>query len=104
MSDVRYAGKRFWSAAAYCDAADIRAFARSIALNALSIEMMDCATGGAHIKKTIKTKSIDIYIYNSVVVVGIVENFFNYAEVGKNFFEKISYLEEENKRHFLLSI
>lgn len=32
------------------------------------------------------------------------ENFFYYAEVGKNFFEKISYLEEENKRHFLLII
>ena len=62
MSDVRYAGKRFRSAAAYCDAADTRAFARSIALNALSIEMMDCATGGAHIKKTIKNK-IYRYIY-----------------------------------------
>ena len=62
MSDVRYARKRFRSAAAYCDAADIRAFARSIALNAFSIEMMDCATGGAHIKKTIKNK-IYRYIY-----------------------------------------
>lgn len=62
MSDVRYAGKRFRSAAVYCDAADTRAFARSIVLNALSIEMMDCATGGAHIKKTIKNK-IYRYIY-----------------------------------------
>lgn len=88
MSAARYAVSLSTSAeAASYAAADTPACAQSAILIANFIAMTDFVIGGAHTPKKIKKLHLLIVnnIYNLVVVVGIVENFFYYARVGKIF-------------------
>lgn len=88
MSAARYAVSPSMSAkAASYAAADTPVCAQSAILIANFIAMMGFVIGGALIPKKIKKSHLLIVnnIYNLVVVVGIVENFFYYARVGKIF-------------------
>lgn len=92
MSTAKYAVSPSTSAkAASYAAADIPACAQSAILIANFIAMMGFVIGGALIPKKIKKSHLLIVnnIYNLVVVVGIVENFFYYAHVGKIFLRVI---------------
>lgn len=88
MSAARYAVSPSMSAkAASYAAADTPVCAQSAILIANFIAMMGFVIGGALTTKKIKKSHLLIVnnIYNLVVVVGIVENFFYYARVGKIF-------------------
>lgn len=92
MSAARYAVSPSMSAkAASYAAADTPVCAQSAILIANFIAMMGFVIGGALIPKKIKKSHLLIVnnIYNLVVVVGIVENFFYYARVGKIFLRTI---------------